>query len=197
MKANPKWMIVLILALLVPFPGCSDKDDQTQQAPPVEAESGSQISAKEAQDLPVDAGNIDAAAETTSISEIVSLWNAGERDAATAKFLSVNWQDASILKQIRGLSMSEEELRSLSDDEIKGIVEETMTLLSSVRELFFHVASEAERIAGSEDRAKAEEYLSAIRRYGSSLCESDHLKVVQLHGKAAVGFAEKKLSELK
>ena len=197
MKGNSKRVTVLAVASLMPFFGCSDKEDQAQQPPPVEAESSSQTSAEQAQDQPVDAGNIPVAAEAASINEIVSLWGAGEKDAATAKFISVNWQDASILKQIRGLSMSEEALRSLSDDDRRSVVEETMNLLSSMRKLFFHVAAEAERLAGSGNAVQAEEYLEAIRKYGSSLCDPDHLQVVQLHGKAAVGFAEKKLSELK
>ena len=113
------------------------------------------------------------------------------------KFLSIKWQDASTLKQIRGLSMSEEALVSLSDNNRQGIVQETMNLLGTMRKLFFHVASEAESLAGSGDTAKAEEYLNTIRKYGISLSGSDHLQVVQRHGKAALVYAEGKLSELK
>ena len=59
------------------------------------------------------------------------------------------------------------------------------------------VASEAEGLAGSGEKAKAEKYLNAIRRYGISLSGPDHLQIVQMHGKAAAGYADKKLSELK
>jgi len=104
--------------------------------------------------------------------------------------------DASVLKQIRGLNMSEHDLISLSENDRNIIVQETLNLLSSMRKLFFHIASEAERLSGSGEITKAQEYLSSIRNYGSSLSGPDHLQVVQLHGKAATGYAEKKLSEL-
>jgi len=163
-----------------------------------EAEPQESLDATEsAQTQPVSGGENQIIADDTSISDLISTWDAGKKDEATEKFLSIDWQDASVLKQIRGFSMSEEDLKSLSDDEVRSIVGETMPLLGSMRKLFFHIASEAEGLASSGDKAKAEEYLNAIRKHGSSLSGSEHLQVVQMYGKAAVGYADKKLSEIK
>jgi hypothetical protein len=197
MKAKFKLLSVLIVAFSVmSFLGCSKKEDVSQEGHAVEADSSSQISAEAAPDQPANGGNTQIAVKGISLSDVVALWDTGQKDAAIAKFLSINWQDASVLKQIRGLNMSEHDLISLSENDRNRIVQETVNLLSSMRKLFFHVASEAERLAGSGNRTKAEEYLGAIRKYGNSLSGPDHLHVVQMHGKAATGYAEKKLSDL-
>ncbi|MHC4118424.1 MAG: hypothetical protein ACYSWO_13065 [Planctomycetota bacterium] len=175
MKARSQLLTVLIAAfLLVLFPGCSQKEDEPQENQAVEADSSNQ----------------------TSLTDTVALWDAGQKDAATAKFLSIDWQDASVFEQIPGLSMSEKDFAPLSADDRDRIVQETLDLLSSMRKLFFEIASDAEGLGASGDTAKAAEYLGAIRQYGKSLSGPDRLEIVKLHGKAAVAYAEKKLSEL-
>ena len=190
-KSSLLTVTVTVLFFLMSLPGCSKKDEQDDGSQAGNATSDI------AQNQPVSEGDNQIGGDDTSISDLVSLWNSEKKDEATEKFLSIDWQDAAILKQIRGLSMSEEALISLSDSERQSIVQETMALLGAMRKLFFHVASEAERLSGSGDTAKAEEYLNAIRKYGISLSGSDHLHVVQMHGKAAIAYAEKKLSEIK
>ncbi|MCP4611067.1 MAG: hypothetical protein GY845_20350 [Planctomycetes bacterium] len=185
-------LLSLVAAVLV---GCGKKADEDDGGS-VEADSISQISAEGAQEQQANVGNTQVAATDISISDVAAQWDNGEKDAAVAKFLSIDWQDGAVLEQIRGLCMSEGDLISLSENDRNSIVKETMDLLSSMRKLFFHIASEAEHLAGSGEITKAQEYLSAIRNYGSSLAGPDHLQVVQLHGKAATGYAEKKLSEL-
>jgi hypothetical protein len=146
---------------------------------------------------PGSGGDNQSVAGETSISDLVSLWTSGEKDEATETFLSINWQDATTLNQIRGLSISEEDMKSLSEDEIKSIVGETMPLLGSMRKLFFHIAAEAERLAASGELTKAKEYLIAVKEYGNSLSESNHLQIVQTHGTAAKAYAAGKLSQIK
>jgi len=190
-KSSSLTVLVTVLFFLTSFLGCSKKGEKDDGA-----QAGNATS-EIAQNQAVSEGDNQLAVDDTSISDLVSLWNSGKKDEATEKFLSIDWQDAAIIKQIRGLSMPEEALISLSDNERQSIVQETMNLLGSMRKLFFHVASEAESLACSGDTAKAKEYLNAIRKYGMSLSGPEHLQVVQMHGKAAVGYAEKKLSEIK
>jgi hypothetical protein len=178
---------ILVAFALVLSHGCK------KDAEPLE----SQDADESAQTQPVSGSENQIVADDTSISDLISTWDAGKKDEATNQFLTIEWQDATVLKQIRGLSMSEEALTSLPDADRQSIVEETMNLLGSMRKLFFHVASEAEGLAGSGEKAKAEKYLNAIRQYGISLSGPDHLQIVQMHGKAAAGYADKKLSELK
>ena len=93
--------------------------------------------------------------------------------------------------------MSEADLISLSEDDLRSILLETLSLFGSMRKLFRHVASEAESLAGSGNTAKAKEYLDLIRQCGNSLSEPDHFDIVQMRGKAWTRYAEAKLSEIK
>ena len=197
MKGRSQLLTVLTAAfLLVLFPGCSKKQDKSQEGEPAEVDSSSQISHETDQNQPDSGNDEEAAAQDISLTETVALWVAGQKDAAKAKFASIDWRDASILEQVRGLSMSEKDLVALSADERNRVVQETMDLLSSMRKLFFEIAADAERLGASGDTAKAKEYLESIRQYGESLSGADHLEVVKLHGKAAMAYAEKRLSDL-
>ena len=188
MNAKLKLVLVLMATItLASIQGCTQKE---------KSEPG-ETGTEPASSLPSSQDGNQMAAQDTSISDLVALWSAQEKDQAVEKFRSIDWQDADILKPIRGLSMSEETLGSLSEDECQSIVQETMDLLDSMRKLFFHIASEAESLASSGDTSTAETYLTAVRTYGTRLSGPEHLEVVQLHGKAAVGYADKKLSELK
>ena len=197
MKNKSQLLTVLFAAFfLMSFPGCSKKEDESQEGYAVEADSSSPTSTEIAQDQPDNGSNAQNAVKDLSLHDAVALWDAGQKDAAAAKFVSIDWQDASVFEPIPGLNMSEEDLLTISEDDRNRIVQETLTRLDSLRKLFFHVASVAEGLAGSGNTAKAEEYLDAIRQYGNSLSGPDHLHVVQRHAKAAIIFAEKKLSDL-
>ena len=181
-----------LVALAVAFALVSSQGCKKEAEPQKSLETTEAVQAE-----PVSGGDNQSVAGETSISDLVSLWTSGEKDDATETFLSINWQDATTLNQIRGLSISEEGMKSLSDDEIKSIVGDTMPLLGSMRKIFFHIAAEAERLAASGEVNKAQEYLNAIRKYGISLSGPNHLEIVQMHGKAAASYADKKLSEIK
>jgi len=187
MKMVRKRFVALLVAFaLLLSHGCKKEDD-----------SQASIDSSESAQTPPANQTVET---ETSINDLVLLWDTGKKGEATEKFLSTDWQDAAVFKQTRGFSMSEADLKSLSENEIKGIVGETTPLLGSMRKLFFHVASEAKVLASSGNQAKAEEYLNTIREYGKSLTGltgSDYLHMVQMHGKAAVAYAETKLSEIK
>jgi len=198
MRNQSKLLAALVAAfLLMAFCGCSEKGDESEENPAPDAKSSPQASSEEMPTQLEDNGKAPVAAANTSLSDVVTSWDTGRKDEATRLFLSIDWRDASVFREIAGLTMSEEQLVALAENERKRIAEETMTLLGSMRKLFFHVASEAERLAGSGNATEAEEYLEAVRRYGDTLSGADHLEMVKMHGKAATAYAEKKLSELK
>lgn len=188
--------ITCLIMILVLLSGCSKKKDDSNAEPNNDTELSAQASTENITKSPKETSTTEPSTEGILIKDVVTLWDNGQKGAAVLQFLYINWQDASVLDQIRGLSMSERDLISLSENDRKNIIQETMTVLSSMRELFFHIASEAELLASLGNKTMAEEHLAAIRNYGNSLSKPDHLHVVQMHGKAATSYAEKKLSEL-
>jgi|GEM_PF-6969032 len=198
MKHVSKLLVVVVTVfLLMALGGCSEKEDESPESAVPEPNSSPQISSEDTPTPPDETGTAPVEAGDASLSEAVALWNAGRKDDATKRFLSLDWQDASTLREMPLLTMSEEQFMALPENERQRHMQETMTLLGPIRKLFFHMASEAERLAGSGNRTEAEQYLGAVRRYGSSLFGGDYIEIVRMHGKAAMGYAEKKLSELK
>ena len=115
---------------------------------------------------------------------------------AVRQFLSMQWSDPSVYRDMPVLMMSEREFRSLPYGEAKRIVGEAMELIGRVRKLMFHVASLGGDLASSGDTERAKQHFEAIRRYGQALSRADRIEVVRDHGKAAVGYAESKLSDV-
>jgi hypothetical protein len=198
MKSKSISLVILFAVfLLTASCGCSKKDDQSQETAAPEADS-SHLESPEGTPTQANGNNATPAlAEDTSLNEVVALWDAGQQEEATTRFLSIDWQKADALRDSPGLTMSEAQILALAEGQRQPLLEETMNQLGSMRKLFFHIASEAERLAGEGSRAQAEKYLEAVRQYGTSLSGADHLEMVQMHGKAATVYAEKKLSELK
>ncbi len=198
MKHVSKWLVVVVtVCLLVALGGCSEKEDESPESAVPEPNSSPQNSSEETPTPPEETGTAPVEASDGSLSEAVALWNAGRKDEATKRFLSLDWQDASTLREMPLLTMSEGQFMALPKNERQRHMQETMNLLGTTRKLFFHIASEAERLAGSGNRTEAEQYLGAVRRYGETLSGGAYLELVRMHGKAAMGYAEKKLSELK
>ena len=188
MKTVRKRLVALLVAFaLLLSHGCKDEAEPQESLAVTASAQSQQASAGDNQTMKTEA----------SVDDLVLLWNTGKKGEATETFLSIDWQDAAVFEQTRGFSMSEADISSLSENEIKSIMEETLPLLGSMRELFFHIAAGAKGLADSGDNAKAEESLNAIRKYGTSLTGSDHLHMVQMHGKAAVAYAEKRFSEIR
>jgi hypothetical protein len=196
MKTQASWMVILAVAtILISCLGCSKKEGQAREDA-IDLNSHSQMISKTAQNQQTPEVNAHRTGEDILVRSVIELWDAGKADEATSKFLSINWLDIVVFKEIRGLGISEIKLISLPENERKRIVQETLDLLSSMRKLVMHVTSEAERIAGSGNTARAKAYLNSVRQYGDSLSDPGRLKIVQKHGQAAIAIADEKLSKL-
>lgn len=197
MKTQFSWMVILAVTVFITScPGCSKKTDQTLEDNANDTDSLSQRTSGTAQNQQIPDVNAQRTGEDILIGSVVKLWDAGKTEEATWKFLSINWLDVVVFKEIRGLGVSEIKLISFPENERERIVQETVELLGSLRKLVIHVTSEAERIAGSGNTAGAKAYLNSVRQYGDSLSDPDRLQIVQKHGQAAIAIADEKLSKL-
>lgn len=197
MKSHSRLLAILVAVfVLIAVHGCGESEDVSQEQGVPETESSPPASSPETSAETASGNTAPAAGEDASVAELVALWNAGQADEATSRFLLIDWQKADAFRDSPGLTLSEAEFLALPEDQRQQVLQETMNQLGSVRKLFFHLAAEAERLAEAGNRASAEDSLAAVRRYGQSLSGPDHLEFVQMHGKAATAYADKKSAEL-
>jgi hypothetical protein len=197
MKAKSKLLTVVVAVfILMSFPGCSNKEDESPGGQALESDSGRQVSTETAQDMPDDNSNEQTTDNDTSINAVLTSWKSGQKDATSEQFVSIDWTDTTIFNEMPILQMSEKQSMALSANERNILAQEAIELLNSLRRAMFYVVSQAMEFADSGDIAKAKQYLSAVRQYGVALAGPDHLEVVRNHGKAATEYADRKLSEI-
>jgi len=187
--------LILIVTLLLSY-GCS-KQDESPEGQALNSDSNGQVSTETAQGQPFNKGGEQAGEATSSIYDMLTSWKSGEKDAASEQFVSTDWTDTSIFNEIPLLQMSEKQFVALSAHESTGLLQEAIELMQTLRETMFHVVSKAKGFADSGDTAKAEQYLGAVRQHGVALSGPDHLEVMRGYGKAAIEYADRKLSEIK
>lgn len=166
---------LLALSPLVLLCGCTEKDD-----------SGTVSQTDE-----------EVTSESSSIKDVLALWETGQKEDAVKRFVSINWNDPSVCEQVRVLAMTEREFLSLAPNEQGQVVQEAIECTDTLTTFMKHIASVGDELASTGDKAAASAHLEAVRSYGETLGGPEHLEVVRAHGMAAVQYATKKLSSIK
>jgi hypothetical protein len=197
MRAKSNSLVVLVAAFsLMPFLGCSDKEEQTREDA-IETDSSGQISAEMAQNQPDEDAGIPVAVEDISLNDVVALWDNGKKDEATAKFLSVNWKNPSVFNEMSCFDLSERQFGWNSRKERERIMEEYSNLRDKLLVgVVRYVRSAGDSVLASGDEQTAREYYSGILRCGQALSSPNRLALIQLDGKAIVKMAQDRLSSL-
>jgi hypothetical protein len=192
MKHTRLLSLVLIVLCLAFLPGCDKKKNKSRAEPSADTASNTPAPLESTDENPQESSNTTSSPEGVLVKDVLALWEAGQKDEAVTQFVSIQWDDPSVFKEMKVLTMSEQEYLALPRDEMKPVVEEAMNLLGKLRKLMFDVVAEGEKLAASGDANAAKEHFTAVRRYGQALSQPERLEVIQMHGKAAIGYADKK-----
>ncbi|UCF15014.1 MAG: hypothetical protein JSW59_16520 [Phycisphaerales bacterium] len=191
--SNIMWAGVC-LALLS---GCAKKEDDSPAEPNTDTESTAQVPPERTEASPKEEDTVQPSADGAFVKDVLALWETGQKDDAARQFMAIQWDAPSTFREVEVLIMSEQQLRALPQSEMKRVVEEVSDLLGKLRKLMFQVVSVGEKLASSGDTDMAKEHFEAVRLYGEALLQPERLEIVRLHGKAAVAYAQKRLSGIK
>ena len=189
--------IVVTVPCLALLPGCGKKEEESRVEPSADTESSTPAPTENTNESPQERSNVTSSPEGVLVKDVLALWEAGRKDEAVTHSLPIQWDDPSVFQEMQYLTMSEQAYRALPRDEMKPVVEEAMNLTKKLRELMFNVVAEGDKLATSGDIEAAKEHFTAVRRYGQALSQPKQLEVIQMHGKAAMEYADKKLSSIK
>jgi hypothetical protein len=189
--------ILLVMTYLVSLSGCARKENKSATQSSAHSQTSAPGAPEHSSQSPKAGSTVTATAGGTTLKDLFTLWEAGQKDAAVRQFLSMQWSDSSVYRDMPVLMLSEQEYRSLPPDEAKQILDEAMKLTGRLRMLMFHVASVGDGLASSGNTEIAMQHFDAIRQYGQALSRAERIEVIRNHGKAAVTYAEKKLSAMK
>jgi hypothetical protein len=189
MKTESKLLTVLAMALfLMLCIGCSKKEDESPTVKNTASERNTQAH---------EDGSVQSNVEGILIKDMLELWDTGQKDDAVKQFLSTQWDDPSAYRDIPVLiSMSDKQWRSLPRDEQLRTTEDAMKQRARLRKVMFKVVSDAKTLASSGDTETAKKHLKAVMRHGEALSDSTRFEVVRDYGKAALGYAQEKLTSI-
>jgi major membrane immunogen (membrane-anchored lipoprotein) len=186
--------IVCVIVCLALLTGCSKKEDDSSAEPNTETELSSQVPTESIREGPKEASTIMSSTEGTLFKDVLALWETDQKDEAVKQFLSIKWGDPSVFQGIQVMNMSEQELRSLPQDEMKRIAGEAHELTLKMRRLMFYVSSIGDKHVSSGDIQVAKKHFEAVRLYGEALSQPERFEVIRMVGKAIVAYGQKKLS---
>jgi hypothetical protein len=178
MKQTSKQLAVLLAALLLLSPlGCSEKEEAPQE----------------------DQGDaIPATAETpVDLEDVISSWEAGNTEQATAQFARVDWEHPDVLANVPALNLSQQDFMTSSKDQQAQFMQDVKSLATTLRKLGLHILSTADTASASGDTATAKEYYEALSRCGHSLDSDDYYELIQLTAKNLSKAAEDRLQQLR
>ncbi|MFC1634889.1 hypothetical protein ACFL5Z_08605 [Planctomycetota bacterium] len=186
--------MVLTILYLASLSGCAKKEDESPAERSTDTKLNNQAPTEGTNENLEEGSTVKSNPEGVLLKDVLALWETDRKDDVVTQFQLIQWDDPSVFHQMQDLTISEQEFRSLPQGEMKRIVEEAMNLTGRMRKLMFYVVSVGEKRAASGDTKAAKEHFMAVRRYGEALSRSERLEVIRMHGKAAIGYADKKLS---
>jgi hypothetical protein len=125
----------------------------------------------------------------TALETSLTLWTAGNQEAALEKFLAVDFSKTRLFSTGAPLAYSETDFVQLPEAARAKVGELALKDLSTLKALARAVADKAKAAASAGDAAKAERWLGQLKRCGEALDQPSRLKIAQLVGKALVKLA--------
>ena len=137
--------------------------------------------------------------EVVSVKDMFALWDAGHKDDAIKKFLSIKWDDSSVYREIPVLTMLDRDWRSLQQGEQVRIVQDALKQTQRLSHMVKEVISKAKILASSGDEEVARKYFKAVRDCGEALSQRKLLENIRDFGKVTTEYAQEqeKLSGIK
>lgn len=176
--------------MLVILAGCDSKDESSQTAPP---ESPEPVKLHEGQHIAVNGQSTKPAA---TFDTVLRCWQQDRKEEAAESFLAIDWTKSDIFKGCQCLNLSEKQFTSLPRSEQQTLSAQAMDISKSIKEMSRHFVEQA-RTAASENRLlEAKKYQAALMEFGKQLSGDDKLLLIQMVGKAVLGFTQKELGEI-
>lgn len=170
--------------------GCDSKNDSRQDSAPT---APAPVSTHRDEGAAV---NRPAAASSATFTTVLFAWQQGRKEDAAAAFLSLDWKNADLLQGHPCLLLSERQFTALRPSEQQSLSSEALDVSKSIREMTQFLVEQA-KTARAENRPQdAARYHLALTQFGTLLSGDDKLHLIQMVGKAVLGYTQKELGQL-
>lgn len=176
--------LILFAASVMIFSGCESK---TPPAEPTEPSSANPVAPETDQPQQPAAVTFD---------HVLGLWQAGQKDAAAAQFLTLNWQSPDIFEKDSIFALSEQQFAKLPRNQLQLVSQDAVAKSKLVKELAKYVVEQTKTLAAEGKKSQALQNYTALMECSKTLSGDNQLKLIQLVGQALPGFIQKELPDL-
>jgi len=174
-----RWRLFVCISLMGVVLGCSQKED----APESPADS---VQSDMKTDDPGNTAN-EPAVKLITFDHVLQLYAGGQQDKAVDLFLKIQWDQPDIFAQDSVFQISEAEFVGSPRSEQEQISQKASNVSKEVKALAKYTIQQAKEQGGYEPTR------NALIACGKRLSQDDQLLLIQMVGKAVVGYTEKEL----
>ena len=125
---------------------------------------------------------------------VLSAWEKGDKEGATARFLEVNWDESAALADVSILHTSKEQFDALSYDKQVRFMEDAKELSANMRKIGMQILTVGDDALSSGDKRSAKARYEAVLKFSQAVLSEDRFELFLLTAKGLKKVAEDKLS---
>lgn len=165
-----RWRVFLcasaVTVVLVSVWGCTEKEDEPQ------------------------AGNDNV----VFLTHVLSAWDAGDKERATARFLQINWDESAALADVSILHTTKKQFDALSLNKQKRFMQDAKELSTKLRKIGMHILTAGDNALSSGDKESAKAHYEAVLKCSQAVLSKDRFELFLLTAKGLNKAADDKLS---
>lgn len=125
---------------------------------------------------------------------VLSTWETGDKEGATAKFLQINWDESAALADVSVLHTSKEQFMALRQDKQMRLMQDAKELSAKLRKIGLHILTAGDSALSSGDKQSAKAHYEAVLKCSQAILSEDRFELFMLTAKGLNKVADDKLS---
>ena len=127
---------------------------------------------------------------------VLSVWEASDKEGATARFLQVNWDEPAALADVSILHTTKQQFDALSYDKQVRFMQDAKELSANMRKIGMNILTAGDDALSSGDKQSAKARYEAVLKFSQAVLSEDRFELFLLTAKGLQKVAEDKLSAI-
>jgi hypothetical protein len=127
---------------------------------------------------------------------VLSAWETGDKEGATARFLQVNWDEPAALADVSILHTTKQQFDALSYDKQVRFMQDAKEFSANMRNIGLHILTAGDNALSSGDKQSAKAHYEAVLKCSQAVLSEDRFELFLLTAKGLNKVANDKLSAI-
>ena len=125
---------------------------------------------------------------------VLSAWEKGDKEGATARFLQINWDESAALAGVSILHTSKQQFDAFSYNKQARLMQDAKDLSANMRKIGMHILTTGDDALSSGDKQTAKAHYEAVLKCSQAVLSEDRFELFLLTAKGLNKVASDKLS---